>query len=204
MNELIINSLNEMYASIKKDAIESGIFSITEISPDEALKEPEHLLEKYEINFDYIVKTVFEDSITSTYKTIENPNGFTVFFNIKNEVRSSFFIVSDLESGIENSLLTKCAVLAHELGHFKDFIESKNFEKSGVCKDLIKAEAFADIFAMKYFDSSNHTLSFLVKSQYAKSILERKNTSSFYASVHREILGYISESRLKRWKKEGP
>lgn len=197
--EKIIDELTRIYSELKVKAINDGVISVIEILSNEISKETEHLLAENGIAYDHLAISSINDETAQDYNR-SGAKGFTTFIKKSGAYSSVIFVANDCGNEIE-APLTMCATLAHELGHHDDFKNLVNFNESAICKNLIKAEAYAEVFALNYFHHIGCPVSNWVKGNYAKVILERKSQVGFYSGVHKEIINKISESRLKSWKK---
>jgi hypothetical protein len=197
--ESIIAELVKMYGELKEKAINDGVYSVIEIPSSQICEETDALFAEYGISFDALAISSVSEETAKDYNKL-GAKGFTTFINQSGSLKSVIFVGNDCGNEIE-APLTMCATLAHELGHHHDFLKRQNYTESAICKNLVKAEGYAEVFSLNYFHHLSSPLSYWVKGNYAKVLLERRLQGGFYSEVHKEIIKSISESRLKTWKK---
>ncbi|EHH0751420.1 hypothetical protein J7I08_004169 [Vibrio vulnificus] len=151
------------------------------------------------IDYDEIIKF-------STSEEISNDNdlnmpGCTNFFMHNGRAKAAIFIKEKFDENLEESNeLWKYLILVHEIGHVNDFRRSKYLNwKRGVC-DLVMAEAFAEIYSLKFFSRRNDKYHQLCRDLLASRILDFENYGS---ELHRQILNQVlktySKKKLRQW-----
>lgn len=125
--------------------------------------------------------------------------GITNFYTVGSETKSAVFILEN-EPGNSVRLLERYVALIHELGHVDDMQKGLNIKFDGSQIDIIKAEGYAEVFALKYFDKDKNNRIFgFIKAMYAKSLLDRKNENDTYREIHKQINTFFRDTRLKKW-----
>ncbi|WP_444944899.1 hypothetical protein ACJJIK_09655 [Microbulbifer sp. ZKSA006] len=196
LSEIINSRINEILES--KLGLESP--SIYEVPQKVLLEDSEVLFRQLEIVHDEIISgSIHSDTIADDYGQGTSTKGKTTFFRVDNQIKSAVFIMSNISDDKKTTVLRYVALL-HELGHVSDMENGKNIRFNGHDINMIKAEGYAEVFALKYLDKKkNDIVDKFVKGRYAQALLDRKNKNEMYASIHKEILVYFRESRLRNW-----
>ena len=127
---------------------------------------------------------------------------------ISGEVNQVVLIQKDVKRKPELSLehqkvwdcLMQLAALAHELGHAEDMqkTENSNFvfgDKPAV--DLVKAEAYAHAFSLKYLKRINSTVALPTIAESLYKLHTAKKP--FEKNLYRELCNLVGKGRLKKW-----
>ncbi|OEF48245.1 hypothetical protein A1OW_15830 [Enterovibrio norvegicus] len=203
-------SINKIYSDLlnhRCGAINAKIFEVDAAS---LRLTSEERLKKYGIDFDSVLfYETFEDEIeTSGYGESEDIQGLVENYVKDEKIHSVISIIKDpkidgyeLEDSDyrELSSLYKYLTLLHELGHVDDFNNGFNYYHESHKVNLTKAEAYADIFVIKYLKNKTNPFEKLALKFFCKSILERKRRDYFYSEVHKEITKKILESKIRKW-----
>ncbi|WP_018014559.1 hypothetical protein [Teredinibacter turnerae] len=198
----LIQVLDEKYHNVKRDLFGLQTPSVFEIDEKMYNMDVVDKFRMFDVQFEEIYSSpVHPSGLDSEYGKGKDVIGVTYFYRNGEQNGSAVFIVVN-SSDEDIVYLKKYISILHELGHVHDFENQINFDSYARASDAVKAEAYAEIFALKYLDRDKQDVVHkFVKSQYAEALKNRKQRSEFYASVHKEINIYISESRLKRWRK---
>lgn len=166
---------------------------------------PEEILEKSNIDFDRVLK--FTDSsiagLTELGYTVERAQGLTLHF-VKDDVPQSAIFLGSAPAGIreeDNSALfwtLQTIFLHHELMHAKDLQIGKNFNIASLTTDLVKAEVYADVKTLRFFDDMSQAGGDFFRNIYAAGILGRQKTP-IYTRIFNGIKKTFPESRLRAW-----
>lgn len=203
-------SISEMYSDLLTDRCGIKVAKIFEVDADTYHLTTEECLKFHGIDFDSVLhyKASQDETETYGYGESEAVKGWVSNY-IKDEIcQSVIFIIKDpkydgdeLEDSKRQDFLSlfKYLTLLHELGHVDDFTNGNNFYHETRTVDLIKAEAYADIFVIKYLKSKRHPYEALALTTFCKGILARTRTDHFYSEVHKEITKKILEPRIRKW-----
>ncbi|NAX48820.1 hypothetical protein CAG70_17690 [Photobacterium halotolerans] len=207
---LVPLSASEMYYDLLSNRCELDLAFIGEVSLENYRLSPEENFAQLGIQYDEILRylDIEDDSRSVGYGESVDIKAWTTNFIISGELKSAVFIISNPEySGCklsgenEDEFLTmlKFMSLVHELGHVHDFQNSINFDHDERHVKLCDAEAYADVFAIKYFKSLKHPYGDFALKLYSRAMLERLSSSEFYKQVHSRIKKKVLESKLRKW-----
>ena len=202
----------EMYENllVQKCGLKSVLIKEVELVDKELSRQD--LFSKHKVPYDTIAgfSEGIDDAVAVHYGMSYDVKGWATNYIYNNELQTAIFIVANPEySGpqltgddhINIVSIFKTITLLHELGHVHDIQNSINFDLSKKSIDLIAAEAYADIFALKTLKSWKHLYGKYALSLFSESLLERKNSSDFYQQVHTHIKKKVLESKLRIWSK---
>lgn len=203
MSQVVEEILKVKTNSLKRDKLGLANTSVHEVDVDTFKLSSDERFKACGISYDEIVNSkVHSESAYSEYGLSDDVAGKTTFYLQSGEVRSAIFVIAD-ESINAANLIKQYIVLLHELGHVSDMENQVNFGGIHDEVDAVKAEGYAEVFALKYLDRNKSDLvDVLAKGLYASSLLKRKESNDFYRRVHQEITKYFREKRLKGWSKK--
>ncbi|EOG7752863.1 hypothetical protein ACLIOB_003503, partial [Vibrio cholerae] len=203
-------SINEMYSDLLTHRCGVKVAKILEVDVDIYHLAPEELLQSCGVDFDsalYYEASQNETEI-SGYGDSEYVKGWVSNYIKDENLHSVIFVIKDpkydgneLEGWEHQEFLSllKYLTLLHELGHVDDFNNGNNFFHETRTVDLTKAEAYADIFAIKYLKNKRHPYEKLALKTFCKGILVRARTGHFYSEVHKEITKKVLEPQIRKW-----
>lgn len=182
------------------------IHSINNIPNDKIPSPLEEHLTELGVPYDEVI--YFTPTEDAEHNTVYGQHicaaGATSFF-LKNGVASPIiFMNSSIGKlkNIENSELEnifKYIFLIHEIGHAEDFNKQINFHHATRTVDLVSAEAYADVFTLKYLKSSKNPAVKLARNFYCKNILANTEGNEFYRAVFNKIKKSVLESKIREW-----
>lgn len=206
-----------MYQNLSKERCEMvNETLLKEVELDDLELSPIELLAKYDINHDELLtfKSDIDDSTFEGYKHNEDDKGWAINYIHNKKKYTAIFIIKrpnlcglDLDDDdddddlLEYEAITKTITLLHELGHADDFQKAIHLNYENEYLDLIAAEAYADIFALKKLKSLKHPYGRFALKEFSTALLNRKNSSKFYRQVHSLINKKITDSNLRKWSK---
>lgn len=194
--------LDDLYAEISEGVLGIKSTSASLLNKKEFNLEAEEALRLSGLDFDHILTSEVpgnELHLAGNYGGGVDVRGYTVLYKKNDLRRSAVFILDEGESVISG--VYKIISLLHELGHAYDFEKCINFDKEGVVSSLVRAEVYAEVFALKWLDRyKDSPVHRFVKSQYASALLFRKNASPFYCEVHKGINVYFTDKRINKWR----
>ncbi|HHK8488960.1 hypothetical protein AB6H46_22930 [Vibrio alginolyticus] len=202
----------EMYDELFNHRCGLNVASVMEVEIDDYGLSTSEIFNKYNVEYDKpVVFSDVEDSSRHVgYGESQGVKGWATNYTHNNEIKTAIFIVKNpeysgpqLEETEQSEFLSilKTITLLHELGHVHDIQNSINFDHSNQSVNLIAAEAYADIFALKKLKSWKHPYGKLALKTFSVALLERRNNSDFYAQVHSQIRKKVLESKLRTWSK---
>lgn len=195
--------LKEKINSLKRDKLGLESASIHEVEMDTFKLSSEDRFQACGISYDEIISSkVHSESTYSEYGMSDDVAGKTTFYVLNGEVRSAIFVIV-IDPMAPEDIIKQYVVLLHELGHVSDMENHVNFGGINDEVDAVKAEGYAEVFALKHLDRDKKDLvDVLAKGLYAGALLKRKESNDFYMRVHQEITKYFREKRLKDWSKK--
>ena len=200
----------EMYEHLCNQRCGLDVASITEVEASDNGLPNVQLFHKYNIPYDEFVgfKDGSDDSLHVGYGESPDVKGWATNYIHNGEFRTIIFIVAnpeysdmqlDDEEHLEMISILKSMTLLHELGHVHDIQNSINYDLSNRRVDLVRAEAYADIFAIKKLKRWKGPSGKYALQTMSASILERRFSSEFYSQVHRNITKKVLESHMRKW-----
>ena len=154
----------------------------------------------------------FDDILNSkiTFNTISNSGGIkgsvTTFYKLNNEYKSIIFIQSEIISDSTDSDdryindAYKYTFLIHGLAHVNDFENSINFNKHDKPLDVIKIEAYAAAYVLKYFTVKSYDVA---RALYARRLLKLSSSSDgFSLQIQKEIIKKYPKKKILQWSKQ--
>ncbi|WP_444898852.1 hypothetical protein ACJJIX_12795 [Microbulbifer sp. VAAC004] len=194
--EAIFSKINE----IIKSKLDLKTVDVYEAAQELLSGSHEDKFKKNEIKYDEIISTLVKDNtIAADYGTSSFVAGATTFYRLDNQIKSAVFILPSIEGNALQEALRYIALL-HELGHVSDFENGKNIHFDGEKVDVVKAEGYAEVFALKHLDrNKTDKIDKLTKSIFAEALLKRKDKNKMYEDIHKEITKYFREKRLRKW-----
>ena len=168
----------------------------------------EELLNKHRIIYDEVIKfncqNEFDES--NDYTRPHSVGGLTIFIKTNNIEKAVIFISEEPifipDGDVKLDFLSMChyMFLIHELGHVEDFTKGINIKKTENI-DLVKAEAYADIFTLKKLKSKSHPAIRIALSYYAKNVIANSSKNEFYKAVMLQIRKKILLENIRKWAK---
>ena len=179
--------------------------SIRFISKQSFSKTPEENLLEAGIEFDSILR--FKDqsiqSLEDNGYTMVNAGGFATNYVRNGTVGTAVFLgqepagVTEAEApNIYWALQT--ILLHHELMHAKDLYLQKNFDSSDMSVNLVKAEIYADVATLRFFEKHKKSGGDTYRNLYAAGILGRESTG-IYKQIFKGITKSFPEVQLRAW-----
>lgn len=167
---------------------------------DELMRLPvEKILDFFEIEYDEVV--CFNSNADDSYGS-SDIMGFTTFVISVGQIYPVVFIRDNFVDGKKDfSIMLNYIFLQHELGHVDDFYNGKSYDLVNRRVEIIEAEAYADIFAMKKL-KSRYKVSNLDKialAYYAKNVIGNSRKNDFYEKVFALINKKIIASKIREW-----
>ena len=186
----------------KQKEEEKGQVTIV-ITPDLNIPSPD-LMIRHRIKFDGILHSKITFNSISNCDDIKG--SVTTFYKFNNEVKSIIFIQSeiipystDLDVRYINEAY-KYTFLIHGLAHVNDFENSINFNKNDKQIDVIKIEAYAAAYVLKYFTVKSYDIA---RALYARRLLKLNNSSNGCClQIQREIMKKYPKKKLLQWSKQ--
>ncbi|ANQ23190.1 hypothetical protein BA893_16080 [Vibrio natriegens] len=202
----------EMYDDLVNHRFGLNVASITEVEIGDYDLSTGDIFNKYSIEYDepVVFNDVEDDSRHVGYGESQGVKGWATNYTHNNELKTAIFIVANpeysgpqLEEEDQSEFVSilKTITLLHELGHVHDIQNSINFDHSSQNVNLIAAEAYADVFALRKLKSWKHPYGKLALKTFSVALLDRRNTSEFYEQVHSNIKKKVLESKLRTWSK---
>ncbi|MBI6915818.1 hypothetical protein [Pseudomonas juntendi] len=179
--------------------------SIRFISKQSFIKTPEENLLEAGIEFDSILR--FKDqsiqSLEGNGYTMVNAGGFATNYVRNGTVGTAVFLgqepagVTEAEApNIYWALQT--ILLHHELMHAKDLYLQKNFDSSDMSVNLVKAEIYADVATLRFFEKHKKSGGDTYRNLYAAGIVGREGTG-IYKQIFKGITKSFPEAQLRAW-----
>ena len=186
----------------KQKEEEKGQVTIV-ITPDLSIPSPD-LMIRHRIKFDGILHSKITFNSISNCDDIKG--SVTTFYKFNNEYKSIIFIQSeiipystDLDVRYMNEAY-KYTFLIHGLAHVNDFENSINFNKQDKQIDVIKIEAYAAAYVLKYFTVKSYDIA---RALYARRLLKLNNSSDGCClQIQREIMKKYPKKKLLQWSKQ--
>lgn len=203
---VLVKSIFDLIADANKETCNNISF----IGIENYNLSPEETLTSAGIEFDKVLRFT-DDSIpgvTESGYTMASAGGFTVNF-LKAGLPASAIFLSSRPAGIaeeDNGALfwaIQALYLHHELMHAKDLKIERNFNISKGKVNLVKAEVYADVKTLKYFDELAKSGGDFFRNLYAAGIIGRAKTP-IYTKIYNGIKKIIPEARLKAWASNSP
>ena len=200
---MVSDLLREKIETLKQEKLGLKRAKIFEADFSLLMSSSEERFDKFNIEHDEIISSnVKEGTISPDYGDSEGVGGKTTFYSLNGEIHSAVFM-PECDRNESAELIKQYIVLLHELGHVSDMENGINFGHPDDEVNAIKAEGYAEVFALKHLDRNKSDLvDVMVKGLYANALLERAKTNDFYKKVHLEITKYFREKRLKGWSKK--
>lgn len=217
MNECL--SFEELFVSTKNSCLGLPVENVYLVDLEQYNKYSiEELFTKLGIEFDELLYWQFEsdEALVKDYVCFNNIKGWASYYIQGGVYKSVIFVMDNPdyeidgvidvcdedEEEIEFKFLLKYLALIHELGHIDDFNKGINFNLSERKINLIEAEAYADVFALKLLKDKKSLFLQYAKKIMSKGILDRSFKEGFYSEVHNHIKKEILESELREWSRE--
>lgn len=167
-------------------------------------------LEHSNIEFDEVLKFTDDSfkSATSEGYTMANAGAYTVNFLYRGAPKSAIFLNStalgiNKESHETIFWSVQTLFLYHELMHVQDLKNGKNFDIQGRTVDLVKAEIYADVKTLRYFDNLKKDGGDFFRNMYAAGIIGREK-SPIYTRIFNGITKVIPKAQLQAWASASP
>ncbi len=171
---------------------------------------PESDLESANIEFDEVLRFTDDSfkSVTSEGYTMSNAGAFTVNFLHQDVPQSAIFLNSTAYGITEDShgsmfWSVQTLFLCHELMHAQDLKLGRNFDLQKLTVDLVKAEVYADIKTLRFFDSFKKDGGDFFRNMYAAGIVGREKTP-IYTRIFNGITKVIPRAQLQAWSDASP
>ncbi|MGE1530867.1 hypothetical protein [Pseudomonas putida] len=179
--------------------------SIRFIGQNSFSRTPEENLQEAGIEFDSVLR--FKDqsiqSLEDNGYTMANAGGFATNYVRNGTVGTAVFLgqepagVTEAEApNIYWALQT--ILLHHELMHAKDLYLQKNFNSSSMSVNLVKAEIYADVTTLRFFEKHKKAGGDTYRNLYAAGILGRESTG-IYKQIFKGITKSFPEVQLRAW-----
>ncbi|APF00819.1 hypothetical protein [Pseudomonas putida] len=168
-------------------------------------KPPEESLREEVIEFDSILR--FKDpsipSLSEVGYTMANAGGFATNY-VKNDIVGTAIFLDQAPAGITEIeapniyWALQTVLLHHELMHAKDLYLQKNFNMSNMTVSLVKAEIYADVTTLRFFEKHKKAGGETYRNLYAAGILGRED-SAVYKQIFKGITKSFPEVQLRAW-----
>lgn len=179
--------------------------SVRIIDQSSFLKTAEENLQEAGVIFDSILR--FNDpsikNLKDTGYTMINAGGFATNYIKDNLVGTSVFL-SQEPLGIKETdspsiyWALQTIILYHELMHAKDLQLQKNFNRSTMTVNLVKAEIYADTKTLRFFENHKKAGGDTYRNLYAAGILGREN-AGIYKQIFNGITKSFPKAQLQAW-----
>lgn len=169
------------------------------------IKSPEEALQQSGIDFDYVLR--FQDaeihSLTEGGYTMSNAGGFATNY-VSNGIVGTGIFLDESPYGIFEAeapniyWALQTVLLHHELMHAKDLYLQKNFNIQNMTVSLIKAEVYADVTTLRFFEKQKNNGGDVYRNLYAAGIIGREDTP-IYRKIFKSITKIFPEIQLRAW-----
>ncbi|MFB2719594.1 hypothetical protein [Shewanella xiamenensis] len=157
----------------------------------------DELFSYYDIDYEEIIR--FSNSSGVSDEHLEMP-AFTNFFLKNGLSKAAIFIKKTfIEEHEEYNYLWKYIMLIHEIGHLNDFRRCQYLNwKKREC-NIVMAEAFAEIYSLKYFSRRNDQHHRLCRAYLAERIINFENYGEKHRAILQQILKTYPRKKLIQW-----
>ena len=171
---------------------------------------PESDLTNAKIEFDEIL--AFTDASCNSASdegyTMSNAGAFTINFSLRDVPQSAIFLNSSALGVTESShealfWAVQTLFLYHELMHAQDLKLSRNFNIQERTVDLVKAEVYADVKTLRFFDNNKTDGGDLYRNLYAAGIIGREK-SPIYTRIFNGITKVFPKAQILAWAGASP
>lgn len=197
---------DDLLKELRETHLGVNVHSIHHIPSDQMLSPVEERLTELGISYDEVIYfTPTEDDERSTsYGQHICAAGTTSFFLKNGSANSTIFMNSNIgkltnSEGSELENIFKYIFLIHEIGHAEDFDKQINFHRATRKVDLVSAEAYADVYTLKYLKSSKSPAMKIARKYYCKNMLENKANNEFCKAVFNKVKKSFLESKIREW-----
>jgi len=205
-NAMQLNQSDSTFRSIfeqTKSIYSNVCHNITFIDATHSPEKPESDLDNANIKFDEILKFTDKTVSSSDGYPVADADGFTINFIHAGTPASAIFLKSSA-AGITESesphiyWLIQTLFLHHELMHAQDLKLGKNFNLANRTVDLVKAEVYADVKTLRFFDDLRKHGGEPFRNMYATGILGREK-SPIYTRIYNGIIKTFPQAKLRAW-----
>jgi len=177
--------------------------NITFIDPTHSPEKPESDLVNANIKFDEVLRFTDKTVSSNDGYPAADADGFTINFIRGGNPASAIFLKSSAAGITENDSpdlywLIQTLFLHHELMHAQDLKLGKNFNLANKTVDLVKAEVYADVKTLRFFDNFRKDGGEPFRNMYATGILGREK-SPIYTRIFNGIIKTFPQARLRAW-----
>lgn len=196
-----INYQNLFESKHKKEQ-ENGQTSII-LTPDLTIP-AQDLMIRHRIKFDEIFSSNNTLNIISNSDQLKG--SVTAFYKLNNQYKAVVFIQSEVmpyrpdhDYHFINEAY-KYTFLIHALAHVNDFENSINFNKQGTPIDLIKVEAYAAVYTLKYLTVNSYAVA---RALYARRLLTLSDGNRDDSlQIQKEVMKKYPKKKLLQWSKQ--
>lgn len=138
-----------------------------------------------------------DDVIAETYSGLSG-DGCTVLVTSNGVAKPVIFLKQQMHEHIHINNCFRLGVLLHELGHADDMIRGINY-KLGQAIDLVKAEAYAEIFCLRHLNSLKNPHAEITRNIFARRLANMNGKDPLKKAIYNEAISQMSRKKIALW-----